>query len=94
MKQVTIVVPKGDVNLSSITGSYEILTRANEYWRAMGNKSMIEVRIAGFVKELKMDVGFFSVNPVNIREIKKNDLVIIPSLSYDEHVMEDNKELV
>ncbi|AYB33493.1 GlxA family transcriptional regulator [Chryseolinea soli] len=94
MKQVTIVVPKGDVNLSSITGSYEILTRANEHWRAMGNKSMIEVRIAGFVKELKMDLGFFSVNPVNIREVKKNDLVIIPSLAYDEHVMEDNKELI
>ena len=81
MKQVTIVVPKGNVNLSSITGSFEILTRANEYWQKMGNRPMIEVRIAGFVTELKLDAGFFSVHPVNIKEIKKADLLIIPSVS-------------
>ena len=29
MKQVTIVVPKGKVNLSSLAGSFEILNSAN-----------------------------------------------------------------
>ena len=29
MKQVTIVVPKGNPHLSSIAGTFEILTRAN-----------------------------------------------------------------
>ncbi len=37
MKQVTILVPEGNVNLSSITGSFEILTRANGYWQKTGN---------------------------------------------------------
>ena len=59
MKQVTIVVPVGDTNLSSITGAYEILTYANAYWQKLGKKSRIEVRIAGFITELKLDVGFF-----------------------------------
>jgi transcriptional regulator GlxA family with amidase domain len=95
MKHVTIVVPKGKVNLSSISGSFEILTRANEYWRKMGNKPMIEIRIAGFVTELKLDSGFFSVYPVNIKEIKKTDLLIIPSVSYDyDNVIKENKELI
>jgi len=96
MKQVTIVVPKGiATNLSSITGSYEILTSANEYWRKMGNKSMIEVRIAGFMTELKLDAGFFSVYPVNIKEIKKTDLLIIPSLSSDhDNVIKENAALI
>src|ERR1700730_14925765 len=95
MKQVTIVVPKGNVNLSSITGSFEILTRANEYWRKMGNKPMFEIHIAGFVTELKLGVGFFSVHPVNIKEIKKSDLVIIPSLSYDyDNVIKENAGLI
>jgi transcriptional regulator GlxA family with amidase domain len=95
MKQVTIVIPKGSVNLSSVTGSFEILTRANEYWRKMGNKPMMEIRIAGFEKELKLGVGFFSIHPVNIREIKKTDLLIIPSVSYDyNHVIKENKELI
>ena len=65
MKQVTIVVPKGNANLSSITGSFEILTRANEYWQKMGNKPMMEICIAGFVTELKLDAGFFSIHPVS-----------------------------
>ena len=45
MKQVTIVVPKGHANLSSITGSFEILTRANAYWQKTGNKPMMEVHM-------------------------------------------------
>ena len=95
MMQVTIVVPKGDANLSSITGSFEILTRANDYWKKIGNKSKMEIRIAGFMTELKMDAGFFSVHPVNIKEIKNTDLVIIPSLSHDyDNILRDNKELI
>jgi transcriptional regulator GlxA family with amidase domain len=95
MKQVTIVVPDGNVNLSSITGSFEILNRANVYWQRMGNKSVLEIRIAGYMSELKWDVGFFSLYPLDIREIKVTDLIIIPSLSYDyDHVLKKNKKLV
>ncbi|HEX9503319.1 MAG TPA: helix-turn-helix domain-containing protein [Patescibacteria group bacterium] len=95
MKQVTIVVPNGYADLSSITGSFEILTRANEYWQKMGNKPMIEIHIAGFVTELKLDVGFFSVYPVHIKEMKKTDLLIIPSVShYYDNVIKENKELI
>ena len=72
MKQVVIVVPEGRVNLSSISGSFEILNRANGYWQKKGNKPMMEIRIAGYVKELKMDAGFFSIYPVHIDEIIEN----------------------
>ena len=95
MKQVTIVVPVGNPHLSSISGSFEILNRANAYWRKMGNKPMMEIRIAGFVTELKSDAGFFSVYPVDIKEIKKTDLLIIPSVSNDyESAIKKNKELI
>lgn len=95
MKHVVIVVPRGKVNLSSITGSFEILTRANDYWIKMGNKSMLDVKLAGFVTELKLDVGFFSVHPVQIETIKKTDLVLIPSLSHDyDNIINDNKDLI
>jgi transcriptional regulator GlxA family with amidase domain len=95
MKQVTIVVPNGNANLSSISGSFEILSRANEYWKKLGNRPMMEIRIAGFVTELKWGVGFFSVYPIDIKEIEKTDLLIIPSLSYDyDNVIKNNKELI
>ena len=94
MKHVTIVVPKGKTNLSSITGSYEILTRANSYWEKMGNKPKMEISIAGFVPELKLDSGFFSIHPISLQEIKVTDLLIIPSVNYDENLIEDNAELI
>jgi transcriptional regulator GlxA family with amidase domain len=95
MKQVTIVVPEGNPHLSSISGSFEILNRANAYWQKMGNKPMMEIRIAGFMTELKSEAAFFSVYPIDIKEIKKTDLLIIPSVSNDyESAIKKNKELI
>jgi len=55
----------------------------------------MEVRIAGYVPELKLGVGFFSVYPANLKLIKKTDIVIIPSVSYDyDNVIKENKELI
>src|SRR5579871_1033126 len=94
MKQVTIVVPKGKVNVSTIKGSFDILNSANAYWEKKGNRPMMEIRIAGFVTELKLDVGFFSVHPVNIKEIEKSDLVIVPATSYDANLFKENANLI
>lgn len=95
MKQVTIVIPKGNVNLSSITGSFEILTRADAYWQKQGNKSRLEVRIAGYVPELHSGTGFFTLYPSSLKDIKKTDLVILPSLSYDyENVIKENAAVI
>src|SRR5215217_2083949 len=95
MKQVTIVIPGGDVNLSSVTGTYEILTRADAYWQKMGHRQMMNVRIAGFVSGLKPDTGFFSLHPLNLRDIKKTDLLIIPSFSHDyDKIIRENAVLI
>ncbi len=94
MKNVIIVVPDGHINLSSITGSFEILTRANDYWQKIGNRPCMKVQIAGFVPELKPGTGFFSISPSDIRDTGRADLVIIPSLSYDfDQVLQHNDAL-
>jgi transcriptional regulator GlxA family with amidase domain len=82
MKQVIIVVPDGYADMSTITGSFEMLTTANERWKEMGNRPMLEIRIAGFVTDPGSDAGFFAVRPTDIREINEAGLVIIPSLSH------------
>src|SRR5580692_2977387 len=82
MKHVTIVVPNGYADMSTITGSFEILTTADEHWRERGNRPMVDIRIAGFLTEPKSDAGFFWIQPANITEINKTDLLIIPSLSH------------
>ena len=95
MRQITIVVPNGYADLSSIMGTLEILSRANEHWQKMGNPSLIDIHIAGFVTELKLDLGFFSVYPEDIRSIKKTNLVIIPSVGhYYDTIVKENRELI
>lgn len=94
MKHVTILVPKGELNLSSVTGTFEILTRANAYWQQIGNPPLMEIHIAGLVRELKLDDGFFSVYPANINHIRKTDLLIIPSVSYDSDMIEENAAMI
>jgi transcriptional regulator GlxA family with amidase domain len=95
MKQVTIVVPSGYANLASIVGTFQILSKANEYWQNMGNKPGIEIRIAGFMKELKLDGGFFSIFPVDLNEVKSTDLVIIPSVSHEyDLVIKENDTMI
>ena len=95
MKQVTIVVPNGYADLTSIMGSLEILNRANEHWKKMGNPSAMTIHIAGFVKELKLDLGFFSIYPEDIKAIPKSDLLIIPSVGHHyDNIAKENRELV
>jgi transcriptional regulator GlxA family with amidase domain len=97
MKQVTILVPSGNVNLSTIMGTLEILTEADEYWQKSGNSPGIKVRIAGALSELKQGGLFYSLHPVDIREIKKHDLVIIPSVTDPggfDRLISNNKTLI
>jgi transcriptional regulator GlxA family with amidase domain len=95
MKQVVIIVPKGYANLASVVGTFQILNRANGYWQQLGHRPMMEVRIAGFETELKLDGGFFSIFPVSIEEIQKTDLLIIPSVSHEyDRVLKENAGLI
>jgi transcriptional regulator GlxA family with amidase domain len=95
MKQITIVVPNGYADLTSIMGSSEIFERANEHWKKMGNPSAVTIHIAGFVRELKINLGSFSVHPEDISTIKKSDLVIIPSVGHHyPTIARENRELI
>lgn len=95
MKQVVILVPEGYANLSSISGAFQILNRANDYWQKLGNRPMMEIRIAGFVPELKLDGGFFSIHPRSLQDIKRCDLLIIPSVSHEyDAVIQKNAALI
>lgn len=95
MKHLTIVIPKGYANMSSIYGSYEILKRADAYWQKAGNRFILDIQIAGFEPELQLNNGLFTIHPADIRGIKSTDLIIIPSIAYNyETVIVENKDLI
>jgi transcriptional regulator GlxA family with amidase domain len=84
MKHLTIIVPDGENNLSSIVGAYKILTRANAYWKATGRKEVFKIELAGISKEVEFYGGLFTAKPhKHVSAIARTDLVIIPSLNHN-----------
>jgi len=85
MKRLTILVPSGEGNnLSSIVGAYKIFSRANEYWREQRKSEIFKIELAGVDRKVEYYDGLFAVKPHrNIFEIRKTDLIIIPSLNHN-----------
>jgi transcriptional regulator GlxA family with amidase domain len=96
MRHLTILVPEGENNLSSIVGAYKIFTRANEYWKKTGRKELFKIDLAGTSGEVEFYNGLFSVKPqTHISAITKTNLIIIPSLNHNyEHALKGNRLLV
>lgn len=96
MKHITILVPEGQNNLSSIVGTYKILSRANAYWTAQGKKEPYQIQMAGLSKTVDFHGGLFSVRPhAHIRTIRKTNLIIIPSLNHQyELAVQKNKPVI
>ena len=96
MKHLTILVPEGHNNLSSIVGPYKIFTRANEYRKMTGKKELFKIELAGISKKIDFYDGLFTVNPhTNIYLISSTDLIIIPSLNHNYNkAVKENKMLI
>lgn len=84
MKHLTIIVPEAKGNLSSIVGSYKVFKKANEYWRNSGREDVFKIQLAGMHESFELYDGLFSIRPhTTISQIRKTDLIIIPSLQHD-----------
>ena len=84
MKHLTILVPDGENNLSSIVGSYKIFTRANKYSKDKIGKEVFKIELAGISKRVNFYEGLFTVRPhTHISAITKTNLIIIPSLNHN-----------
>jgi len=84
MKHLSILVPKGENNLSSIVGAYKIFSRANVYRKDTRGEELFKIQLAGISKKVDFYDGLFSVKPqIHISEISKTDLIIIPSLNHN-----------
>ncbi|MEP6614468.1 MAG: helix-turn-helix domain-containing protein [Mucilaginibacter sp.] len=96
MKHITILVPDGPNNISSIVGAYKVLTRANQYAQQTGKRALYTIELAGLSKEVEYFDGLFAVRPhKHISDIQKTDLVIIPSLNHNyEHAIGANRDII
>jgi transcriptional regulator GlxA family with amidase domain len=98
MKHVTIIVPEGQSNLSTISciiGAYEIFATANSYRKGTGSDSLFNVEMAGLSKETEVFNGLFTVKPqANISDIATTNLIIIPSMAYGNDKVSEGNQLL
>ncbi len=87
MKHLTIIVPNGQSNMSTITcviGAYEAFATANSFRKLNGKKDLFTIEVAGTSKKTEIFNGLFTVAPeANISAITKTNLIIIPSFVFD-----------
>jgi transcriptional regulator GlxA family with amidase domain len=83
MQRIVIVFPQQLSNLSTVAciiGTVEVFTKANDYWKKQGNRQQYELIIAGTATKEEYVKGLVAVKTdAHITEIKKANLVIIPS---------------
>jgi transcriptional regulator GlxA family with amidase domain len=96
MKHLTILVPKGHNNLSSIAGPYKIFNRANDIFTRSGKEPVFKIELAGNADKIDFHDGLFTVNPhKHITSVQHTDLVIVPSLNHSfELAIAENRELI
>jgi transcriptional regulator GlxA family with amidase domain len=84
MKKLTIIIPNGENNLSSIVGTYEIFNKANLYRKEQGKQELFSIQLAGLSDQVAFNTGLFTVQPhTHITAISTTDLIIIPSLNHN-----------
>ncbi|WP_316809909.1 GlxA family transcriptional regulator [Pedobacter heparinus] len=100
MKHLTIIVPNGQSNLStiaSIVGACDVFTRANSFWKDAGNEELFKIELAGSSKKTDYYNGLINIKPqTNISVISKTDLIIIPATSIRtyEDAMNSNRLMI
>ncbi len=96
MKHISILVPDGENNLSSIVGAYKILTRANTYFKENGGGDLYKIQLVGVKDEVEFHGGLFTVkSQVLLSSVSHTDLIIIPSLNHNyQQTIQKNAALI
>jgi transcriptional regulator GlxA family with amidase domain len=85
-RHVSIFVPAGGFILSSVIGSYKVLTTVNRLMQEQypGTPPPFVVQLVGLTKETSLYGGAFNICPhATVDVVAKTDLVIIPAISGD-----------
>lgn len=87
MKHLTIIVPDGQTNLSTvacIVGAYEMFEVANQYYVDNGRKKLFKVELGGVSEETEFHNGMLALKSLTpVSDISQTNLIIIPSLNHD-----------
>lgn len=81
MFHVSILALRNSV-LGSITDTADVFEHVNAFFREKGKEPLFQIDLVGFSQEVKFNNGKFIIRPdITFDEVKKTDLIIIPSLT-------------
>lgn len=89
--KMVIVIPKGDIVVTSVTGTYKIFQAAADL-----SGQEIKLIIGGLQRRNGYHDGLFQINPSeSINSISETDLIIIPAVEGNlDSVLAENRKLV
>ncbi len=94
MKYITIIVTRGAI-LGNIEGPRQIFTEVNELMERMGKQPLFKIQLAGLTAESQLNDGLYTISTLLLKDIKKNDLVIIPAMYGDlQKAVEANHDFI
>ncbi|MBC7391588.1 MAG: helix-turn-helix domain-containing protein [Opitutaceae bacterium] len=95
MKHVSILVPESSV-MQAIADPQYLFSAVNQFLIANGKGPLFNVQLVGANKEVKLNNGAFSVHTdIQLKNIKKTDLVVIPALFGDmQTAIDKNKAML
>lgn len=81
MKHVSVLVPEGQVVLSSVVGAFKLFGQANNFLNQQGLEPYYEIQLVGLKKETSLYDGIFSIHPnTTIDKVQKTDLIIVTTI--------------
>jgi len=95
MKKVSILVPESSV-MQAIADPQYLFSAVNQFLAVSGKAPLFKVELVGEKKEVKLNDGMFSVHTDRqLKDVKKTDLVFIPSLFGDmQSAISKNKKMI
>ena len=95
MKHVSILVPETAV-VEAVADPHYMFNAVNLFLQGSGKKPLFNVQLVALNKEVSLLNSAFSVHPdIQLKDVKKTDLVFIPALSGDmKKALQLNKQLI
>jgi transcriptional regulator GlxA family with amidase domain len=98
MKHLSILIPKGDLILDTLTGTLNLFKMANSYSKHIGKtqEDVFDIDLVGITKAPITCHQYFEVKPTKtIDEIKHTNLIIISSITGNiENALIKNKPII
>ncbi|MEO5500849.1 MAG: AraC family transcriptional regulator, partial [Ginsengibacter sp.] len=84
MKHVSIIIPLGHASISHIESTFRILSHVNSILDDLHNSRLFKIQLVGLdIPKNNIESRFTAQPDILIKDVKKTELIIIPSIIGD-----------